>query len=1735
MRNVLYGLLVFGLLLHANTGAYAQTTTSFEGVDVAPGRIVVWYDGAEGAGKAGALEDRLARIKSAFAVQDVQALSQRKRLETWEVQGDMEAALAQLNALPGVRALPDFVVRLPEVERRALGDGDVPADSTEPELPTNDPFLPLQWALNNDGTFEGLFDTTPAVADADIDAFEAWEAASPFAVTPDGDTIAVVIFDTGVDLDHLDLQENLWVNRGEIPGNGLDDDRNGFVDDVYGYDAAEQDGYPDDEIGHGTHVAGTVGAVGDNGIGISGVAQRVKIIPVKIFDFDDFTFFSTVIRGLDYITALLDGGVPVVASNHSWGYDFTFVRELAHWRFILEQFALEHQTRGHVWVTAAGNATTLRDESPFFGLPGLIQAPNVINVAATNAGDEIAVFSDFGRRTVEVAAPGQDILSTVPPELYGDPYAYFSGTSMAAPHVAGAIALAKARYPDEDPAALIARMMATSEEGAGATDFEELVMGEGRLNLHYALIPSATGEAGLLPGPDVALFSQTALDEAARLSAGFANATGGPVEVQDVAITGPDAEAFSIFDPDVIIPDSERGDGGDVEAGRVPTGGAYGVPLTFVSDGQKEFFEAELVISTSAGPVTIPLDARDKPFATIALEPNFDFRGFVPLGDTIRSTFTLSNSGTGPLEYEIQQTLIAFDEEATAGLQAATGRTSVVEAKEVPASPPSLRELGRTTHALVSAAHEGKERPTVELHRAAPESRTYLAGSLFSLSDVDLEVFWSDSLNNPEAVAEDWEVIDISELAFGVPSTELWELEDVSAISGEEGDLAFVAGDLDGTYQPNAWTGVWSPQFDFRGLAEEEEAPYYLRFDLGSNVEGYPFDILYVNIVVDGFYYNTVALTGPFEDFGDGPQPLPQVANAYEALIDITDLVGRNNVEFLFVFTSDSVVETGFGVYFDNPAILKGPAPYFASSYDGTVPAGGSEEITVVVRTGLLGEGEYLLITDVFSDASFFETSSAHFLFFETSLVGATVEPPVAFAGPVVRGEQVSSTFTIENVGAVPAEFEVIPSLISLAPPPFPEEPFPGEEAGEEGATSKAEALAERRRRGAPQAAPGKAPAERTDLRSRLQRMMRTLPTPTVPAGKGATDGAPTYASRVFADEPEVLYFEDFEGSDTFPEGWTVEDNRFGLSTEWEIVNIGTEEDPNNVAFFGDLETLTYENLSETYAISPFVDLSGLDDAETAFLEFDYAAFLEPFYDVFAVFAGVADEDGFETLTPLGSSEDRLFGSGTAVFDIGFLRGESQVFFVFAATSDVAVDGGYAFFDNVAVYAEEAMIYATPRSGELAVGESEEVTLVVDTDGLRPGPYVAVADVILTGQDALASYATSHLLFFDVINQMPMAVDDTLGVVAGGVYPLSALLDAALGNDVDADGDTLAILDVTEPLYGDLRRTGFDGGAQYVAPRNYDGYDYFEYLVTDGYDVDTARVVLAVMARPEFVTGVQQQFTFIEGDSLTLNTMRLAAGVGGLDEDVVVWAETDEEDLNIAWDFDANTLTFWADEGWFGQAPATLYVADRNNLGAPYDALDVTVVVAPLDNIRITIVVVVEGASVAFAAEEREASEAAITAWRWDFGDGAISTKPSPTHTYRALGTYDVTLTTTDAADEVAVTSTQVTIASLEGTGTFGEVPETVVLEQNYPNPFNPATTIRFGLPEGQRVTLRVYNTLGRVVATLYDDASLSAGYHTTPFDASGLASGVYLYQLETSGPGGKGRAFSNKKMILVK
>ena len=208
------------------------------------------------------------------------------------------------------------------------------------------------------------------------------------------------------------------MNRGEIPGNGSTMTGTASSTTSYGYDAIEEDGYPDDELGHGTHVAGIIGAVGDNGIGISGVAQRVKIIPVKIFDDGYFTYYSAVLRGLDYITALLDQGVPWSLPTTRGGGLQEASHSSASWPtggFIMEQFALEHQTRGHVWVTAAGNGTTLLDESPFFRLPDLIQAPNVINVAATKRRDEIAVFSDFGTRTVEVAAPGQDILSTVPP------------------------------------------------------------------------------------------------------------------------------------------------------------------------------------------------------------------------------------------------------------------------------------------------------------------------------------------------------------------------------------------------------------------------------------------------------------------------------------------------------------------------------------------------------------------------------------------------------------------------------------------------------------------------------------------------------------------------------------------------------------------------------------------------------------------------------------------------------------------------------------------------------------------------------------------------------------------------------------------------------------------------------------------------------------------------------------------------------------------------------------------------------------------------------------------------------------------------------------------------------------------------------------------------------------------------------------------------------------------------
>ncbi len=261
-----------------------------------------------------------------------------------------------------------------------------------------------------------------------IGALEAWKH------TKGSNTVVIATLDTGIDYTHPDLAANVWVNPDEIPGNRIDDDRNGFVDDIHGINIANNSGDPIDVTGHGTHVAGTIGAIPDNGIGIAGINWNVRIVSVRVSRESDGAFTGDLVRGLDYITALKKRGVNIVACNHSWGGAWPN-------RAISDAFARLAAT-GVINVCAAGNQRSDHQSNQFF--PNEYNYPGMIRVAASEQFDHLASFSDFGGHTVDLAAPGQDIWSTLP----GGAYAAWGGTSMATPHVTGALGLLFSIKPD---------------------------------------------------------------------------------------------------------------------------------------------------------------------------------------------------------------------------------------------------------------------------------------------------------------------------------------------------------------------------------------------------------------------------------------------------------------------------------------------------------------------------------------------------------------------------------------------------------------------------------------------------------------------------------------------------------------------------------------------------------------------------------------------------------------------------------------------------------------------------------------------------------------------------------------------------------------------------------------------------------------------------------------------------------------------------------------------------------------------------------------------------------------------------------------------------------------------------------------------------------------------------------------------------------------------------------------
>lgn len=346
------------------------------------------------------------------------------------------------------------------------------------EPPVNDPYFQYMWGLHNVGQEIIPGSGIAGIHDADIDAPEAWEAFDG------GEPVIVAVIDTGIQYYHPDLANNMWINPGEIAGDGIDNDGNGFVDDVYGWDFYWNDNTVydvADEESHGTHTAGTIAAVGNNEEGVIGVAWKanVKIMALKFLG-PEGGYDSDAIKAFNYAAKM---GATLTSNSWGGGGYGKALRE-----------AIE--ASGMLAMCAAGNSASDNDVVPHY--PSSYVSENIIAVAASDQNDELAGFSCWGEQSVDIAAPGHWILSTYPntDDYSKSGYAWADGTSMATPHVAGVAALLAAAHPEmpqyagaegwEAGAVTIKDMILNSSEVRPA--FVGKVLTGGRLNAYNALM-----------------------------------------------------------------------------------------------------------------------------------------------------------------------------------------------------------------------------------------------------------------------------------------------------------------------------------------------------------------------------------------------------------------------------------------------------------------------------------------------------------------------------------------------------------------------------------------------------------------------------------------------------------------------------------------------------------------------------------------------------------------------------------------------------------------------------------------------------------------------------------------------------------------------------------------------------------------------------------------------------------------------------------------------------------------------------------------------------------------------------------------------------------------------------------------------------------------------------------------------------------------------------------------------
>lgn len=493
-------------------------------------------------------------------------------------------------------------------KRDLLGKIDEVIEIVEPDYfvtivktPNDNQFSKL-WGIHNTGQTGGS-------NDKDIDGPEAWN------ISTGSKNVLGAVIDTGIDRNHEDLKANMWTNPGEIAGNGKDDDGNGYIDDIHGWDFANNDNNPFDDNSHGTHCAGTIGGVGNNKKGVAGVAWNISMVGIKFLSGSGGGATSDAIKSVAYATK-----IGVDFTSNSWGGGGSSTS--------LKKAIEEAGKKGIGFIAAAGNHSGNNDKNPSY--PASYELDNVIAVGAHGNTGTKASFSCYGKKSVDLFAPGVNTYSTVP----GNKYASYSGTSMATPHVAGAYALIQSKHPNWTCKQIKETLMNSTDP---ETSLKEKCVTGGRLNAFQSLQAEPAKERLIVAKPERLDFGKLPKNRSRTMEITFSNSGSEDTTISKADITGSTAYQLSMQTPQ-----------------KIKAGMQISTTITFTSAKEGKS-EAELIIESDAKNdpmLAIPLSAEVTATPALVVNPeslHFDLKE----NETKTQALTLSNKGDGELNYQI--------------------------------------------------------------------------------------------------------------------------------------------------------------------------------------------------------------------------------------------------------------------------------------------------------------------------------------------------------------------------------------------------------------------------------------------------------------------------------------------------------------------------------------------------------------------------------------------------------------------------------------------------------------------------------------------------------------------------------------------------------------------------------------------------------------------------------------------------------------------------------------------------------------------------------------------------------------------------------------------------------------------------------------------------------------------------------------------------------------------------